>query len=99
MKLYSKYRAAGFEVLGYSLDDNLEALKEFEKEKNLPWKTASRKMSTEAKGKQYINVTEYYDITSIPTMILVGRDGKVIDTDARGARLKQNLEKLFPSVN
>jgi hypothetical protein len=56
-------------------------------------------MSTEAKGKQYINVTEYYDITSIPTMILVGRDGKVIDTDARGARLKQNLEKLFPSVN
>lgn len=99
LKLYSKYRAAGFEVLGYSLDDNLEALKEFEKEKNLPWKTASRKMSTEAKGKQYINVTEYYDITSIPTMILVGRDGKVIDTDARGARLKQNLEKLFPSVN
>ena len=28
-------------------------------------------------------------------MILVGRDGKVIDADAKGARLRQLLEAAF----
>ena len=52
----------------------------------------------EAEGKDYVNLTEYYAINAIPTMILVGKDGKVIDTNARGAHLKELLEGLFPDV-
>ncbi len=98
LELYEKYHEAGFEVLGYSLDSNLDALKKFEEERKLPWKTASRRTSMEAEGKDYVNLTEYYAINAIPTMILVGKDGKVIDTNARGAHLKELLEGLFPDV-
>ena len=98
LALYEKYHEAGFEVLGYSLDSNLDALKKFEEERKLPWRTASRRTSMEAEGKDYVNVTEYYAINAIPTMILVGKDGKVLDTNARGAHLKELLEGLFPDV-
>lgn len=101
LKLYEKYHDAGFDVIGYSLDSDLEALDKFEKERKLPWRTGVRKLSMEANeknGKSYANLTEYYGIDAIPTMILVDRDGKAIDVRARGARLEELLEKEFPDV-
>ena len=101
LALYEKYHEAGFDVLGYSLDQDLNALEKFEEERKLPWKTASRKLSMEANkndGKNYEDLTRYYGVDAIPTMILVGKDGKVIDTHARGAHLKELLEKEFPEV-
>ncbi len=101
LALYEKYHEAGFDVIGYSLDDDLEALESFEKERKLPWKTASRKLSMQANekdGKEYTNLTAYYGIRSIPTMVLVGKDGKVLDTHARGDHLKELLEEAFPEV-
>lgn len=97
-ELYAKYHEAGFEVVGYSIDQDLDALKKFEEEEKLPWQTMSRKMSLECKDKKYTNLSEYYGVTGIPTMILVGKDGKAIDTNARGAHLKELLEKQFPEV-
>jgi len=101
LALYEKYHDAGFDVVGYSLDNDLDALEKFEKERNLPWRTGVRKLSMQANekdGKNYTNLTEYYGIHSIPTMILVDRDGKALDTHARGAHLKELLEKAFPDV-
>lgn len=97
LKLYEKYNKAGFEVLGYSLDSNLEALKKFEEERKLPWKTASRLLSQQAE-KEYVDLAQYYGVNAIPTMILVGKDGKAIDTRARGQHLQELLEKEFPEV-
>jgi hypothetical protein len=37
----------------------------------------------------------YYGISSIPTMILVGKDGKVVSTAARGDALNGLLERLL----
>ena len=101
LKLYEKYHDAGFDVVGYSLDNDLDALEKFEKERKLPWRTGVRKLSMQANekdGKNYTNLTEYYGIHAIPTMILVDKDGKVIDTNARGAHLRELLEKAFPDV-
>ena len=101
LALYNKYHDAVFDVLGYSLDEDLEALERFEEERQLPWRTAVHKLSLEAnekEGKNYTNLTEYYGVNAIPTMILVDKDGKVIDTQARGERLKELLEKAFPDV-
>lgn len=39
----------------------------------------------------------YYEF-SVPTTILVGADGKVIDVDAFGERLQNDLKELFPNV-
>lgn len=101
-KLYEKYHDAGFDVISYSVDEDLEALEEFEKEEKLPWKTASEIKSVEKKNDEgepvYKSVSDYYGVDTIPTMVLVGKDGKVIDTEARGERLEELLEELFPEV-
>jgi hypothetical protein len=36
-----------------------------------------------------------YGITGIPTVILVGRDGKVVSMDVRGEKLGEELAKIF----
>ena len=38
---------------------------------------------------------EYYGVMGIPTMILVGKDGKVVSLTARGEQLEKELEKLL----
>ena len=100
--LYEKYHDAGFEVVGYSVDDDLDALRKFEKDEKLPWKTMSEKMSAEKKNEcgesVYKSLNVYYGARYIPTMILVGRDGKALDTNARGERLRELLEEQFPDV-
>ena len=102
LALYEKYHDAGFDVVGYSLDDDLDDLEKFEKKCKRPWRTGSRELSEQANekdGKDYAIPTEYYGIDAIPIMILVDKDGKVIDTKARGEHLKELLEKAFPDVS
>ena len=96
-EMYEKYNAAGFEILGYSIDDDLERLHKFEEERKLPWKTASRKLTQQAE-KDYVIISSYYGVNAIPTMVLVGKDGKVISTRARGEELKRLLAEQFPEV-
>ena len=99
--LYKKYHNAGFDVVGYSLDDDLDYLAIFRKENRFPRRTGVRKLSMQANekdGKNYTDLTEYYGIDDIPVMILVDKDGKVISLDARGERLQELLEKAFPDV-
>ncbi len=97
-KMYEKYNAAGFEILGYSLDQDLDALHKFEEDRKLPWKTASQKLSLDSKAKKFVDLSQYYGITGIPTMILVGKDGKVLSTNARGPELERLLKAQFPNV-
>ena len=96
-KMYEKYNAAGFEILGYSIDDDLDRLHKFEEDRKLPWKTASRKLTQDAE-KDYVIISEYYGVNAIPTMVLVGKDGKVLSTKARGAELERLLGEQFPEV-
>lgn len=99
LELYETYHDSGFEVLGYSLDDDLDVLNEFIAKTRLPWKTASLKLVQDAMekgGKEYLDLKKYYGIESIPTMILVDRDGKVIDIHARGDKLKTLLQEAIP---
>lgn len=37
----------------------------------------------------------YYGISGIPTVVLIGRDGKVITLDARGENLGEQLDVIF----
>ena len=46
----------------------------------------------------YPELTQYYRINAIPTMYVVDREGRVVETNARGARLKEILEREFPEV-
>jgi len=85
---YKRWHDAGFEIVGISLDRDREALKEFIELREIPW-TITFDPTAE-------NTTaDYYGVMGIPTMILVGADGKVVTTRARGRTLTAELTKLL----
>lgn len=89
-KAYEKYHEKGFDVVGISLDDDREALETYLAEKKIPWTTLHDESGENETAK-------LYGVNAIPCMILVGRDGKVLSTSARGEELTALLEKEFPA--
>ena len=87
---YKKYHERGFDVVGISIDQDRKALEEFITQYELPWVTLH-----DETGEGSHPVADYYGVLSIPTMILVGRDGKVISTHARGDQLEELLTAQF----
>lgn len=92
---YEKYHAQGFEVIGISLDDDLGTLTRFIEENEIPWVTL---LHTDSQaGADEESVADFYGISAIPTVILIGRDGKVVSLMARGEELARLLEEQFPA--
>jgi len=92
LEQYEKYHKDGFEVVGISLDQEREALEKFVDEQKLPWPI----LFEEPKGDGWQHpLATFYGISGIPTVVLIGRDGKVITLDARGEKLGERLDALF----
>ena len=92
LEQYKKYHARGFEVIGISLDEDKKALVDFVNERKIPWPILFEQ--SEGSGWNHPMATKY-GISGIPTVILVGRDGRVVSLDVRGEKLGQALDKLF----
>lgn len=91
-KNYEEYHDKGFEVVGVSIDTGpIDQLKDFVKKEEVPW-TICRDADSPVKN------ADYYGIHSIPAMILLGRDGKVISLSARGAGLGPLVEKAIAAA-
>lgn len=90
---YKKYHSKGFEVVGISLDEDEDALKEFLKERAIPWTTLFGKDEA-TRGWEHPMAVKY-GVMGIPTVILVGKDGKVVNLEARGEKLGELLEQLL----
>jgi peroxiredoxin len=88
-KHYENYHDKGFEVVGVSVDTcPREKVVEFVQQHEIPW-AISREADSSAK------IAEYYGIHAFPTMLLIGRDGKVVSLNARGAGLGSLIEKAL----
>jgi thiol-disulfide isomerase/thioredoxin len=87
---YEKYQGQGFEVIGISLDHQKRSseLAEFVKDEQVPWTICRDDDSRK-------HMADYYGIQSIPQMMLVGRDGKVITLRARGSALGRLVEQAL----
>ncbi|MCW3076066.1 MAG: hypothetical protein JWO32_675 [Bacteroidetes bacterium] len=86
---YSKYKDKGFTVLGVSFDSNKDKWLEAIQKDNLTWPHVS-----DLKG--WANeVGKMYSITSIPQNILVGKDGKIVAKNLRGAALEEKLAEII----
>jgi thiol-disulfide isomerase/thioredoxin len=82
-KTYEKYHKDGFEVISVSLDreKDVDKCKAMIKEKGMSWHHI-------CDGKFYkTKLAEKHKISAIPVPVLVGKDGKIISTDARGQQL------------
>jgi thiol-disulfide isomerase/thioredoxin len=89
---YDKYHAAGFEVVGVSLDDDRAAVTDFVQAKEIPWPVI---LDGRVPGN---SLADRYGIRAIPALFLVGRDGNVISLQARGKALEALLAEQFPDV-
>ncbi|MBU6308569.1 MAG: TlpA family protein disulfide reductase [Planctomycetes bacterium] len=89
LEQYEKYHAKGFEVVGISLDEEKEKVDAFVAEHKIPWPIIYV-------GKGWQDPTaQFYGISGIPQLILIGRDGNVITLNARGKKLGERLADLF----
>jgi thiol-disulfide isomerase/thioredoxin len=85
--LHAELQPAGFEIVGLTLDDDADLVREFTKQQQMPWRQA---MATENGAKAVFT----YHAETIPTLYLIGRDGKIVASDLRGATLETLIRRL-----
>jgi hypothetical protein len=90
---YERYHEKGFEVVGISADEDKDKLTDVIKDEDIPWINLFEPPKDGEAGIQ--PTAEYYGISSLPTAILVGRDGKVLSLMARGEILTELLKQQF----
>lgn len=84
VEAYEKFKDRGFEIVGISLDSDKAALEKFTAENKMPWPQFFD-------GKGWDNeLAARFKIQSVPTMWLLGRDGKLVDPSPR-TRLEQSI--------
>ncbi|HEV7222151.1 MAG TPA: redoxin family protein [Pirellulales bacterium] len=90
---YRQYHDRGFEVVGISLDEERETLEGFVKQAELPWPIL---FSADPKALGWEHpMARYYGVSSLPTTILVDRQGKAVSLHARGEDLGELVADLL----
>ena len=82
IKAYEKHHAAGFEIIGISLDRDQKKLETFVKQKEMTWP-----QYFDGQGWQN-KLAQQYGVNSIPATYLLDRQGKMIPRDLRGEQLE-----------
>ena len=83
---YDKYKADGFDIVGVSLDEDEEALRNFIKAKEMPWAQLF-----DAKG--WANAdAKTYGVQAIPFTLLIGKDGNIAAVNPRGEALEPAIK-------
>ncbi len=90
--LYAKYCNEGLEIVSYSLDDKIADTKTYVEKNQIPWLILSDRATVDAKA---TSLAAYYGIDEIPTLILIGGDGKVAAVDISVESLAATLDGVF----
>jgi peroxiredoxin len=90
VKLYQKYNAKGFEIIGVSLDRGKEEWVQAIKDDQLSWIHVSDLQFWQNAAAQL------YSVNSIPQSYLLDKEGKIIAKGLRGDQLAAKLNELFP---
>jgi peroxiredoxin len=83
LETYKKHHAAGFEIVGISLDQQKAKLTSFTKQEGMAWR-----QYCDEKGWQN-KLAEKYGVRSIPATFLLDPEGKIIGKDLRGPALEE----------
>jgi peroxiredoxin len=86
VKVYNKFKAKGFEILGVSVDQDKQAWKEAIVADKLPWVHVLDEGST---------VANIYNVTGIPFTVLLDKEGKIIAKGLRAEALEKKLATLM----
>ena len=89
VRVYDKYKAAGFEILGVSLDKTKDKWQAAIEKDGLTWHHVS-----DLKGWKN-EAAQTYGVRSIPHTVLIDKEGKIIARNLRGPALERKLAELF----
>ncbi len=89
VKLYSKYKDKGFEILGVSLDDEKNKWKNAIKQDKISWLQVNEAGGWDAK------TAIAWNISAIPTSFLIDKEGKLLAMDLEGKELEKALKYLI----
>lgn len=87
--LYEEYKGQGFEILGVNLDVNSQPVAPYLSKHKITWPQIHEPGGLESRP------AREYGVVLQPTMILVGRDGKVISRNTSVAALREELPGLL----
>jgi len=89
LKAYEKFHDKGFEIIGLSLDQDEQGLKNFIKDRKMSWPQVFE-------GHGWSNrLVVRYGITALPATFLLDREGKIIGRDYQGDKLHDALVKAL----
>ncbi len=86
--LLERYGKAGFTIVGVNLDNSPEEATQFLQEHRLPWPHLYEPGGLESR------LATQWGILTLPTMFLVGPEGKVVHRDIRASQLERELRHL-----
>jgi thiol-disulfide isomerase/thioredoxin len=89
IKVYEKYHGKGFEIIGISLDQDKDSLVNFIKQNNMTWREYFDGQGFDNK------LAVKYGVQAIPSNFLIGRNGKIIDTELSGQALDDAVAKAL----
>ncbi|MEM6329879.1 MAG: TlpA disulfide reductase family protein [Planctomycetota bacterium] len=92
-RLHKAYAGRGFAVLGVCLDEDPRRAEAFLARHGVGWATLLPG-DEDQRGWRH-PMARRYGVRDLPRAILVGRDGRVIDTNARGEALEGQLARLL----
>jgi thiol-disulfide isomerase/thioredoxin len=87
--VYNKYKDKGFDIIGVSLDKEKTAWVKAIADDNLTWNQVSDLKFWQS------DVAVKYGIQSIPSSVLLDKDGKIIAKNLRGEELGRKLTELL----
>ena len=90
---YAAYREQGFEVIGVCLDENRAMALDTVERMGISWPTL---FSDDESATGWDSpIALHYGISQLPMAILLDREGTVIDMEARGEQLGEQLARLL----
>ncbi|HEY0433321.1 MAG TPA: TlpA disulfide reductase family protein [Chitinophagaceae bacterium] len=89
VKLYAKYKADGFEILGVSLDDNRNAWKRAVVKDRISWMQIN-----DSRGWDALSAAKW-QVDAIPASFLVDKDGNVVAVNAEKNELEDKIRQLL----
>ncbi len=92
LEAYNKYHEKGLEVVAVGVSDENANLLKMAKEDKLPWAVISEELTEKAGLPKQ---GEFFGINGVPTILLINRDGKLIDSELRGEDLQKRLAELL----
>lgn len=86
-ELYRKYNGQGLEIVGLNLDESRDDVAAFMRTNRVPW------IHLQEPGGLESPLAEQLGIVTLPTMLLIGKDGRVVDRNISASELERAIKR------